>query len=338
MTTRKKRSIYLVSFLACIYFTHMLSAQNTQIRGFVAVNTNLEDGKFEFGFGEQDLFITSELNDNFSFLGESVFKYSPNSPTEFNVSVERVIVSYNYLGNHNILIGKHHTPINYWNDSYHHGRVFFPTIERPLLFAANTIPLHTTGLSLQGQNLGSLKFGYNFMIGNGIGSHEVTDNDKYKSITAAVHIKPVDRMQVGVSFYHDIISPGADIHGKSISEKINQQLYTGSIAYFGRIFELLAEGTFAFNTANSTGTVNSFASYVYGGVRIREKLIPYFRIDYLKYQDNEIYFEKDDTFSFIGGLRYEVNYLIVLKMEYQHIDREMTGLTDMLNTQIAIGF
>lgn len=338
MTNRKKSLLYLVSLLTCFYINHQLSAQNTQIRGFVAINTILEDGKFNFGIGEQDLFITSELNDDFSFLGETVFKYSPDSPTEFNVSVERVIVSYNYKGNHNLLIGKHHTPINYWNDSYHHGRVFFPTIERPLLFEANTIPLHTTGIALQGQNLGKLRFGYNLMIGNGIGSSEVIDNDKYKSVTAAVHFKPADRLQLGASFYHDVISPGAEIHGKTVSEKINQQLYTGSLAYFGKTFEVLAEGTFASNKANSTGMVNSFASYLYGGLRIKEKWIPYFRIDYLNYQDNELYFEKDDTFSIIAGLRYEINYLIVVKMEYQHTDRETTGITDLLNTQIAIGF
>src|SRR4029079_917110 len=126
-------------------------------------------------------------NDRLSFLGESVFKYTPSSPTEFSVSIERVVIKYNFYGNNNLLIGKHHTPLNYWNDTYHHGRLFFPTINRPLLFAAEIIPLHTTGISLQGQNLGSLKFGYDLMVGNGLGSSNVTDNDKHKSVTAAVH-------------------------------------------------------------------------------------------------------------------------------------------------------
>jgi hypothetical protein len=83
-----------------------------------------------------------------------------------------------------LLVGKHHTPVNYWNYTYHHGRVFFPTIERPLLFEAEIIPLHTNGISLQGQNLGSAKFGYDVMIGNGLGSSDITDNDNRKSITA----------------------------------------------------------------------------------------------------------------------------------------------------------
>lgn len=35
------------------------------------------------------------------------------------------------------------------------------------------------------------------MIGNGLGSEEIKNNDKHKSITAAVHFKPVDRLQIG---------------------------------------------------------------------------------------------------------------------------------------------
>jgi len=338
MRTFIKKLLLLVSFLICLNLSAELLAQKMQIRGFVAVNTILEDGKFNFGIGEQDLFFTSELNDNISFLGETVFKYSPSSSTNFNVSIERVVINYNYKGNHSLLFGKHHTPINFWNDSYHHGRVFFPTITRPLLFAAHTIPIHTTGMGFQGLNLGKLRFGYNLMVGNGIGSGDVIDNDKYKSVTAAIHIKPRDKLQIGVSFYNDVISEGAESHGKVFDEKLNQQLYTGTLAYFGSKFEVLAEGTIASNFAKSTGSVNSFTAYLYAGVRLNEKWIPYIRFDYLNYQEEEIYFEKDDTISFLAGLRYEINYLIIVKMEYQYIDREEMGVTDLLNTQIAIGF
>src|SRR5205085_10657086 len=196
-----KKTLYLLAFLIDIALPNSLFAQNTQIRGFVDALTSYDKGKASFGFDEQDLFITSELTDRLSFLGESVFKYTPSSPTEFSVSIERVVIKYNIAGNHNLLIGKHHTPINYWNDNYHHGRVFFPTIERPLLFAANIIPLHTTGISLQAHDLSNIKFGYDLMVGNGLGSNDIADNDKYKSVTAAVHIKPADGLRLGISYY-----------------------------------------------------------------------------------------------------------------------------------------
>ncbi len=316
-----------------------LFAQNTSIRGFVDIGTKLEEDKVNFELGEYDLFITSDLNDHLSFLGETVFRYNQNTEN-FEVSVERAIIKYNYYGNHSLLIGKHHTPINYWNDTYHHGRVFFPTIDRPYLFKRNIIPLHTTGISLQGLNLGKLRFGYDLMVGNGIGSNDLTDNDQFKSITAAVHIKPLDRMRIGATFYHDVISEGADIHGSDviINEKITQNLVSASIAYFGSKFELLAEGTMAVNNAQSTGAVNSLSSYLYAGYRIKEKIIPYFRIDNLNFQDNELYYLNNDSTVFVSGLRYEINYLAVLKLEYQY--ENISGLDNLnrIKLQIAIGF
>ncbi len=338
MSKLRKRGILLLGFLLLLQFSGKLAAQDTQILGFVAAEMFYEDEILNFGFGEQDLFITSQLNDNFSFLGETVFKFSPDSPTEFNASVERIIIAYNYIGNHSILYGKHHTPFNYWNATYHHGRVFFPTIARPLLFNDDIGPIHTVGIELQGFNLGPSRFGYNLMVGNGLGSHEVSDNDKAKSITAAVHIKPWDSWYFGASIYSDKISAGADLHGNIIPEQTDQQLFTASVAHFGPRFELLAESTIASNDANSTGQLTSYASYVYGGVRLKEKWVPYMRFDLLEYEPGEFVFQGEDTISIIGGLRYEVNYLIVLKMEYQHIDRDITGGSDILNAQIAVGF
>jgi hypothetical protein len=320
--------------------TNIITAQKTKIRGFIEANTSFEDDIWSFGFGEQDLFITSEINDNISFLGETVFKYSSSSSTNFNVSIERVIIKYNYKGNHNFLIGKHHTPINYWNDTYHHGRVFFPTIDRPILFAAHIIPIHTTGIAFEGLNLGKLKFGYNLMIGNGIGSNEIEDNDKRKSITVGVHIKPIDDLQIGLSYYGDNISAGSKIHGGHliIDEEVKQQLFTGTIAYFGSKYEILAEGTFTSSKAAVLGNANAFISYLYAGVKFKDKWIPYIRIDNLNYDDDEFYFENDDTTSFVIGVRHEFNYLAVVKLEYQHVERNILGSTNKLTAQIAIGF
>ena len=328
------------SFLLLIYIVYScpLFGQNTQIRGFVDALASYDKDKVSFGFGEQDLFITSELSDRLSFLGESVFKYTPSSPTEFSVSVERIVIKYNIQGNNNIIIGKIHTPLNYWNDTYHHGRVLFPTIERPLLFAESIIPLHTTGLTFQGHDMGKIKFGYDVVIGNGLGAADVSDNDKRKSFTAAVHIKPVDKLRIGISYYNDAIAKGSAVHGRVINWKVNQNLCSGSVAYFGNKFEVLAEGTLANNKTDTTGSRSTLASYIYSGYRISEKLIPYIRLDNLNYNKGEIYFKKNNTTSVVAGMRYQINYLAVIKLEYQHQHAEIEGDTDKLTVQFAIGF
>jgi len=316
-----------------------VQAQNTTIKGFVDVNTIVEKEKLSFNLGEQDLFINSELNDRFTFLGETVFKFSLSSPTTFDLSIERIVMKYNFSGNHSLVLGKHHTPLNYWNDTYHHGRVFFPTIMRPLLFADNFIPLHTTGLGIQGQNLGNVMFGYDFMIGNGLGSNDFTDNDKAKSVTAAVHMKPMENLRIGASYYHDNISAGAKIHdGHILEHEVKQQLYSASIAYFGKKFEFLSEGTFARDHSDSTGGQNNFGMYAYTGVKLHEKFIPYVRFDYLDYDSGEIYFLKNDAVSITAGLRYVINYLAVVKLEYEYQDRQLTGGSNKVSAQVAIGF
>ena len=330
----------LISLILCLLFlsASSLYSQKTQIKGFAEVVVGVQDDKLSFGIGEQDLFITSEISNRLSFLGETVFKFSPSSPTKFNVSIERIIIKYNYKGNHNLLVGKHHTPINYWNDTYHHGRVFFPTIKRPLLFQEGIIPIHTTGVSMQGLNLGKLRFGYDFMIGNGQGSSDVVDNDNYKSITAAVHIKPKDDLRIGASYYHDVISEGAEIHGNIVQTRINQHLTTGSVAYFGKKFEFLVEGTFATNSNDSTGNPLTVASYAYAGIKLKKKWVPYVRFDNINYQSGEFLFEADNTTSFVGGLRYEINFLAVVKLEYQYEHREIAGNENRVTAQFAIGF
>ena len=338
MISKQTNALYLSLFIFSILFSLSSFAQNTQIRGFVDALSTYEKGKVSFGFGEQDLFITSELSDRLTFLGESVFKYTPGSPTEFSVSVERVVIKYNIQGNHNIIIGKIHTPINYWNDTYHHGRVFFPTIDRPLLFAAEIIPLHTTGLSFQGHDFGKLKFGYDVVIGNGLGSSSVLDNDKPKSYTLAAHIKPADNLQIGASYYNDAISKGSSVHGNVIDWKVNQSLFTASVAYFGNKFELLAEGTLGINKTDTTGSKNTLASYLYAGYRINKKLVPYIRLDNLHYEEGEIYFHKNNTTAFVGGIRYQVNYLAVIKLEYLYEHSEMEANINKITAQFAIGF
>jgi hypothetical protein len=333
-----KKGFYFFPLFIYIFFSSSLFAQNTQIKGFVDALTSLEKGKVSFGFGEQDLFITSELSDRLSFLGESVFKYTPSSPTEFSVSIERIVIKYNFQGNNNIIIGKIHTPLNYWNDTYHHGRVFFPTIERPLLFAANIIPLHTAGISFQGHDFGKMKFGYDVVVGNGLGSAEVLDNDKRKSFTAAVHIKPADRLRIGISYYNDAIAKGSTVHDKPINWKVNQNLFSGSVAYFGKKLEVLAEGTLGINKTDTTGSRNTSASYLYAGYRITEKLIPYIRVDDLQYEEGEIYYNKNNTTSIVAGMRFQINYLAVIKLEYQYQHAEIGGNSNKITAQFAIGF
>lgn len=113
-------------------------------------------------------------------------------------------LKFDYFKNHSLVVGKMHTPVNYWNDVYHHGRFFFPTVDRPIAFSY-LVPVHTLGLRLQGQNLGKIKFGYDLVAGNGISSTDFADSGVNTSAMAGVHIKPIDNFRFGISYYYDFI-------------------------------------------------------------------------------------------------------------------------------------
>lgn len=334
------KKLRITSLLLFLLFAEIVNAQNTQIRGFASTYMNTVNGKTNVGFDEQDLFITSQVTNHFSFLGETVFKFTGAMPTDFSVSIERLLMKYNYAGNHSIIIGKHHTPLNYWNDTYHHGRVFFPTISRPLMFDANLIPLHTTGINFQGQNLGSLKFGYDLLIGNGLGASDVLDNDNNKSIAASINFSPIENLRFGISYYTDKIAKGADVHGFSypINYDVTQNIYSGSLAYFGKNFEFLAESSSVVNHTDTTGSKRTIGAYVYGGVRITPKIVPYLKYENINYEAGEVYFKNNNLNSILGGVRYEVSYLSVVKLEFQHTTTDIGPVTDKLTIQFALGF
>ncbi len=341
------RPLKLVSLAFVLFCGLLVQAQpDTQIRGFVDFGTNYKNDQVNFTLGEQDLFITSDISDRVSFLGESVFKFSANSPTKFDVSIERIILKYNIKGNHNVLFGKHHTPVNYWNDSYHHGRVLFPTIFRPMMFDMGVVPLHTTGLRFQGQNLGKLRFGYDALIGNGVASTDAIDINKMKSMMLGAHITPKDGLRIGLSYYQDYIPKGAALHHSSNVSKQNvkQALYSGSVSYFGSKYELLAESSMVVNKNDSTGVNVSPTAYVYAGYRTKYKLVPYMRVDLLNFSSEEVLFSNKRQRGALVGLRYEINYLTVLKLEYNYTESmSMANHSSMTNTrainfQFAIGF
>ncbi|WP_373513255.1 hypothetical protein, partial [Persicitalea sp.] len=221
------------------------------------------------------------------------------------------------------------------------------TINRPLIFSSALFPLHTTGISFQGLNLGKLRFGYDLMVGNGIGSTDVLDLDKGKSVTAAVHIKPRDALRIGLSYYYDRIPGGIELHSHSggppsVSSRLDEQLITLSVANFGEKFELLAESTLALTKSDSTGKQNSIMSYVYLGYKLTEKVTSYVRVDNLSNYEHE--HEQSsveslgNTVAYLAGLRYQINYLATAKLEFQHQSTGKQPAVNIITTQFAIGF
>jgi hypothetical protein len=282
-----------------------------------------------FSIGEHDFFITGILSPKISFLGEFVVRYNAASSTGFLPSIERSFIKFNYVNNHSVIAGKVHTPVNYWNDVYHHGRLLFPVIDRPLAFSY-LIPLHTLGLQFQGQNLGSSGFGYDLMFGNGISSSDVFQGGFNPALTAALHVKPVQDMQLRASYFYNYMNQNrTGVHiGHMLTSGVNAaKLYKGpvqlhlfstSFAWFGRRAEFLSETSLNLSNTDTLGTARGISTFTYAGYRINDKNIPFFLIDYIKIGKEDLHVYPTEMLKVALGYRYEFNYLINIKAQLEH--------------------
>lgn len=280
-----------------------------------------------FELGEHDLFVNSTFNDRISFLGEFVVRYSKGTTTTFSASIERARLKFDYYKNHSVIAGKIHTPVNYWNDVYHHGRVFFPSIDRPTSFSY-LVPLHNLGIQFQGQNLGKWNFGYDLVIGNGISATDAFDDNLSPATTIAFHIKPTDNWRIGGSYFYDFLSDASvtgahsghstapsHIHGDKYKGNLNYHLISQSIAHFGEKHEFLNEFSYNITHTDTLGNANNFSNYTYYGYRIKDRHVPYAIVDLLSIAENDLFTYHYDMMRLWLGYRYEFSETLNVKAQ-----------------------
>lgn len=278
--------------------------------------------------GEHDLFVTGNINDRLSFLGEVTVTGSGTSSTGFQASIERARLKYNYKGNHSILFGKMHTAINYWNDVYHHGRLFFPTIDRPMNFKF-FLPVHATGLRAQGQNLGKLNFGYDLQVANSGSSSDVRHSQGLNfSYNASVHIRPMDGMRIMAGFNYDVLPNNAvgmhfhtgdshESHNHDFKGKVRMSQLHSSIAHFGNKWEFLNEFAYIQTNTDSLGNANNFTNYSYLGFRLNEKFVPYGMFDCLIISEKELHAKRCQGYKYAVGIKWEIDAQVNLKFQLE---------------------
>ena len=290
-----------------------------------------------FSIGEHDFFVTSQLTDRISFLSEMVI--NPQSGEGgFKTSLERVRLAFNYSGNHYLIVGKMHTPVNYWNDRFHHGRYLFPTIDRPQSFS-HLIPIHTLGFRLQGQNLGDLRFGYDIVVGNGLSSNDQGDDSWQKSVTTACHVKPWEGSRIGVSYYRDVIFDnmvsshgghgGAHRHDVYDGD-VNVNLLSASAGYENARWEMLYEYSISMQSyPDSAGAASSssYSTYLYLGLRLKNQAdVVYGLVDWLEIPEEDLHLMPQQLAKFGLGWRHEFAGQIHTKTQVERY----TGFRDDL--------
>ncbi|MBM3427931.1 MAG: hypothetical protein FJX95_04045 [Bacteroidetes bacterium] len=319
----------LLSFIFFSLISIELFSQNSKVQfqlfGHIQYNldkVNTEKNSY-FSIGEQDMFVTAQLHERISFLGETVVKYDAATSAKFAPSIERAQMKFDVNNNHSIVIGKMHTPLNYWNDVFHHGRLFFPTIDRPN--ALNTlVPLHTLGIRMQGQNMGDMNFGYDVVVGNGISSTDVYDANTNKAVAVGMHIKPMEGVRLSTSYYNDYLptnKPGVHSGHSGIASAykgaLNFEMYSASVAAFMSKWEFLNEFGYNRTTTDSLGVANNLTNFTYLGVRVNDNITPYYVIDLTSMSDKDLHTTATDAYKMAVGCRYEFNERCIVKAQIE---------------------
>ena len=177
-----------------------------------------------FDLGQFVLHFASPLSAKVSYFGEVSFTAQPST---YDVSVERSIVRYDYNDHFKMSFGKYHTPIGYWNDTFHHGAWLQTTISRPEMvkFGGTFTPIHFVGILAEGNiPSGGLGLAYSAGVGNGRSSilskagdsGDINDN---RAWVASLFARPsrLYGLQFGGSVYRDSLTP---IPGQNFDEWI----------------------------------------------------------------------------------------------------------------------
>jgi hypothetical protein len=349
----KKRTLFFC-FFSVLSLNVLSQKSKVQFQLFGHIQYNMDQLNSEknsyFSIGEQDLFVTAQIHERISFLGETVVKYDALTASKFAPSIERAQIKFDFDNHHSVVMGKMHTPLNYWNDVFHHGRLFFPTIDRPN--ALNTlVPLHTLGVRFQGQNMGDLNFGYDLVIGNGISSTDVYDVNTNKAVSVGMHIKPIEGMRLSTSYYNDYLStnkPGVHSGHSSIASSykgaLNFEMWSASVAAFMDKWEFLNEFSYNKTTTDTLGLANNFSNFTYLGVRVSDNWIPYYVIDLTNMSNNDLHSTAVDSYKMAIGCRYEFNERCIVKAQIEQIRSGMGHQHDAhvnrydFKFQLAYGF
>jgi hypothetical protein len=314
------------------------AAQETQIHGFVDAGFSASDQSADhgqFAVGQYVLHITSRLAEHFTFMGESVFE-------DFGVDIERIVITYTAATSLAIAAGKHHTPIGYWNNAYHHGTLIQPTIERPLMFMfeddGGIFPVHTIGVLVAGRDISPLHLGYDLMLGNGIGSTQEQDNNRAKSLTLAAHSQVTSALKIGASAYFDRLAAGtATLTDTTLAEATTDRIIGGFAALSQPRLELLAEYQHSTIKSANVGSRGTDAFYVYGGYRFGN-FVAYGRYEEVRHASGDPYYGADDFRQGLLGGRYDFGATVTAKLELRRERLSSSGSNSQIAAQVAVGF
>jgi hypothetical protein len=312
-------------------------AQELVYKGFLDVGASIDKTHSTFNFGGLDNYLSSQITDKLSFVGEILVE--PLAGQEFKVDVERIHATYEFNQKFKMKIGRFYAPIGYYTTHFYsdHAAIFTPSISRPVILSyeddGGVLETRATGIMVTASNLTSLNLTYDLALTNGLGSSVAADNDKNKAVTMRLSMSPMENLTIGGGARFDNLDASTISRATNVAlgENVTSNNFSGFAAFNNDKLLLMGEYYTISNHSASAGTVNSQGAFAYAGYTFK-KITPYAQYDYLNISNKDVYYSSANNESGLDvGIKYAFTFKSVLKTEY-HID------TQTLYFQYAIGF
>ncbi len=302
---------------------------NLTLRGFTDVNFSFTDDLEDtrgFSEGQFVLHLTSALSPKISFFGELAVTARSDG---FRPSVERTIVRLDHSDYLKVSFGRYHTPVNWWNTSYHHGLWLQTSIDRPRMarIGGTFIPVHFVGALVEGRvPAGGLNLNYNFGLGNGRGAAfgdpgDAGDSNSHRAWLGNFFVKPSRPfgLRAGGSVYRDKITLAG---GREFREWIS----AAHLIWLRENPEVIVEfANVRHEELLTRETFDNQGLYAQIGYRLpwfENALKPYYRYEYIDLDAGDpLFFDLLDLRASIVGIRYDLSHFAALKTEFRHFGR-----------------
>ncbi len=339
----------------CLMFFEISASADVPFRGFTDFSYvyDATNSANYFQIRDLDIFVSGQLDKRVSYTAEINFQPSFNG---VGVDLERTFVQYQVSPWFKVAVGRFHTALGYWNDTYHHGSYLATSATRPVMErfedAGGLLPVHNTGIEIRGNGLvGSGNFGYIFNIGNGRGPRKDPPTsffsyNKSKSVSGVVFYELSNGIRVGANFWRSDLPGGYALDGDSTNTASSGPKGTEYIAGFHFIYnspsiEWLSEyhhmyhsyvgGTDSWNIVNQNadGSTQTHIDLMYAQLGLHFGLFtPYVRYEINATSTNDVYLNSGSptvqglpatTRNYVLGTRYELSSISALKAEYTFV-------------------
>ena len=302
-----------------------------------------------FGLGELDLLFTSQLADELSVLSEIVFHFDEIEDDSF-FEIERIYLKYSPSDLLNVKVGRMHTALGYWNQTFHHGVWFQTTVTRPeiLLFEdeGGFLPVHSVGVELSGvKRAGFLDLQYNAAVANGRGEsirevQNVRDLNKSKALNFRLSLSPAETpgFNFGLTAYFDRFPETAG-HPETPGET-EERIFMGHFVYREHNIELVSEIVNVRHREEiSRDTFETIGGYIQGAYELN-RWKPYYRFDFVDFDADDPLFSPEQRAlrRQTLGTRWDVSTWMALKFEYAYEDRRRFASFHVGAVQAAFSF